>query len=137
MLKNFISSYFIKLLFEYIDEKQKLKLIKYNKSLQKNININIINYQFFSEKYIIYESKGIGKEYNVYYDILIFEGEYLNGERNGKGKEYWGDFLEFEGEYFKGKRHGKGKQYSAENSLEFEGNYLNGQKKWKRNKILS
>ena len=32
--------------------------------------------------------------------LLKFEGEYLNGERNGKGKEYYdnGD-LKFEGEY--------------------------------------
>ena len=31
---------------------------------------------------------------------LCFEGEYLNGERNGKGKEYYHNGkLEFEGEY--------------------------------------
>ena len=31
---------------------------------------------------------------------LQFEGEYLNGKRNGKGKEYWNDGkLKFEGEY--------------------------------------
>ena len=88
MLKNIKSSYFIKLLFEYVVEKQKLKIVKYNKCFQKNINLNIINYKFFSGKYIIYESNGIRKEYDGYYDTLIFEGEYLNGERNGKGKEY-------------------------------------------------
>ena len=39
------------------------------------------------------------KEYN-YKGILIFEGEYLNGKRNGKGKEYYYDEkLKFEGEY--------------------------------------
>ena len=66
--------------------KKKLKVVKYNKSLQKNIDINIINYKHFSGRYIIYESNGIGKEYEGYNDILLFEGEYLNGERNGKGK---------------------------------------------------
>ena len=36
---------------------------------------------------------------------LIFEGEYLNGERNGKGKEYnYDGGLIFEGEYLNGKR---------------------------------
>ena len=31
---------------------------------------------------------------------LKFEGEYLNGKRNGKGKEYYyNGKLEFEGEY--------------------------------------
>ena len=51
---------------------------------------------------------GKGKEYK--YDKLIFEGEYLNAERHGKGKEYnlIGNLL-YEGEYLKGKRHGKGK----------------------------
>ena len=39
---------------------------------------------FISGKYIIYESEKKGKEYNGYTDDLIFEGEYLNGKRNGK-----------------------------------------------------
>ena len=40
---------------------------------------------------------------------MIFEGEYKNGKRNGKGKEYStdGDLI-FEGEYKNGKRNGKG-----------------------------
>ena len=64
MLKNIKSSYFIELIYSFIDEGQKLKIIKYNKSLQKNINISIINYKYFKGKYIKYESKGIGKEYD-------------------------------------------------------------------------
>ena len=89
MLKNVKSSYFITLIFSYIEEGKKLKLlIKYNQNLQKNLNINIINYKFFKRNYIIYESNRFGKEYNGYLDYLIYEGEFLNGERNGKGKEY-------------------------------------------------
>ena len=44
---------------------------------------------------------------------LLYEGEYLNGEWNGKGKEYGFDGkIKFEGEYLKGKRwSGKGKEY--------------------------
>ena len=35
--------------------------------------------------------------------ILEFEGEYLKGERNGKGREYYDNCkLKFEGEYLKG-----------------------------------
>ena len=86
MLKNIKSIYFIKFIFAHVDEKQKLKIVKCNKSLQKNIDISIINYKLFTGKYIIYESNRIGKEYFGYDDILIFEGEYLNGKRNGKGK---------------------------------------------------
>ena len=42
---------------------------------------------------------------------LIFEGEYLNGKRHGKGKEYDNNKIIFEGEYLNGKKHGKGKEY--------------------------
>ena len=41
---------------------------------------------------------------------MEFEGEYLNGKRNGKGKEFYdSETLKFEGEYLDGKRwNGKG-----------------------------
>ena len=85
MLKNVKASYFLRVLFSYMDEKQKLELIRYNKSLQENMNISLINYKLFSGKYIEYESNSKGKEYN-YDNILLFEGEYLNGKRwTGKG----------------------------------------------------
>ena len=74
------------------------------------------------------EKNGIGNEYDDY--KLVFEGEYLNGKRNGKGTEfgYYGK-LEFEGEYKEGKRNGKGKEYDPFNGkLIFEGEYLNGEK---------
>ena len=35
---------------------------------------------------------------------LLFEGDYLNGIRNGKGKEYKLNKLIFEGEYLNGGR---------------------------------
>ena len=57
----------------------------------------------------------------------MFDGEYLNGLRNGKGKEYYGNGkLKFEGEYLNCKRNGKGKEYNHLNGkLLFEGEYLN------------
>ena len=73
MLKNIKAAYFIQLLFSYVDEKQKLKIVKSNKRLQKNIGISIINYKLFTGKYIIYESIGFGKEYD-YGVNLRFEG---------------------------------------------------------------
>ena len=36
---------------------------------------------------------------------LQFEGKYLNGKRNGKGKEYWsGGELRFDGEFLDAKK---------------------------------
>ena len=132
MLKKIKSSYIYKILFSYLNEKQKLKILKYNKSFQNNINISIINYKYFTGRYIIYESNGFEKEYNGYDDALKFEGEYLNGKRNGKGKEFDSDgYLSFEGEYLNGKRNGKGKEYWDNGKLKFEGEYSNGNRNGK------
>ena len=78
---------------------------------------------------IIYELKnGTGKvkEYDDF-GKLEFEGEYLNGLRTGKGKEYYIGQLIFEGEYLNGLKNGKGKEY-YNGKLEFEGENLNGEK---------
>jgi len=135
MLKNVKSSYFLRVLFSFTNEKQKLKLIKYNKSLQRNIDINLINYKIFSGRYIIYEQNRNGKECD-YDSHIIYEGEFLKGERKGKGKEYH-EFcgtltLMFEGEYCNGLRNGKGKEYNYDGKLIFEGEYLDN-KRWKGN----
>ena len=78
---------------------------------------------------IIYELKdgnGFFIEYDVEYGERIeFEGEYKNGEKNGKGKEYFDGILVFEGEFKNGKRNGKGKEY-FDGQLVFEGEYLEG-----------
>ena len=126
MLENIKSIYFIKIIFSLLEEEIKLKIVKYNKSLQNIININIINYKLFKGKYIIYGTDKVGKEYD-FYDSLLFEGEYLDGERNGKGKEYFNGVLIYEGYYLNGKRNGRGKGYDYNSGdLEFEGEYFNG-----------
>ena len=57
--------------------------------MQKIMDLNLINYRIFSGKYIIYERKEKkGKIYDAYNDKVIYEGELLKGEKNGKGKEY-------------------------------------------------
>ena len=104
MLEKLKSYYIKKELFLYLDEVAKLKLIQYNKKLQSLININLLNYQIISGKYLKNGENGIVKEYDSFNDAFIFEGKYSNGKRNGKGKEYELDELIFEGEYINGKR---------------------------------
>ena len=142
MQKRIKAENIFKLIYSYINEAKKLKIIKYNKNLQKSLNINIINYKYFPGK-MIFELNGIGKEYNIDGFVkekgkeynedgeLVFEGEYLNGERNGEGKEYYkSNKLKFEGKYLNGKRNGKGKEYYFHDStLFFDGEYLYGYKK--------
>ena len=54
ILDNIKSTFFSRILFSHLNEKIKLKLIKYNKTLQSKINIKLINYKFYSGKYITY-----------------------------------------------------------------------------------
>ena len=97
------SSYILKTILSFLNEKQKLNMIIYNKELQKIYLVGIEEYKNISLKYRIGERNGKGKEYNISINIMIFEGEYLNGKRNGKGKEYYDNGkLKFEGEYFNG-----------------------------------
>ena len=153
MLKKIKSIFFLRKVFNYLDEKRKLNVIKYNKNLQNLINVNIINYKTLSKKIIIKEIcegkekwkiynainnsllfegeylKGIGKEYKDD-GKLLYDGEYLNGKRNGKGKTYDDNGkLIYEGEYLNGKQNGKGKVYYSDGKLMLEGEFLNG-KKW-------
>ena len=117
MLKNTKSIYILKKFFALVDEKTKLNLIKYNRNMQNILDISLINYKFFSDRYIIFEKNGKGKEYNKF-DTLVFEGEYLNGKRNGKGKEYSYGKLIFEGEYLNGNKW-NGNGYDNKNNIAY------------------
>ena len=142
------SYYFFQKLFSHVIDKTKLKLSKYNKSLQSKLDLKFINYQLFTKKYIIYESKTKGKEYS-WEGHLLYDGEYLKGERHGKGKEYfpYDNGIKFVGEFKKGKKwtgkgydlnavlvyeikEGKGhiKEYAdmSDERLIYDGDYLNG-----------
>ena len=110
--------------------------------------------------YELINGKGFVREFNNY-GRRIFKGDYLNGKRNGKGKEIKYGKLIFEGEYkdgkewngilrlytkiesnelkvveiSKGRKNGlpnvKGNEYDFNGKLEFEGEYLNGEKNGK------
>ena len=101
------------------------EFLNYDEEINEGINFReLLGFNFYFEgEYKNGERNGKGKEYNKYNE-LIFEGEYLNGIKNGKGKDY--NFLGkliFEGEYLDGKRNGKGKEYCNGNLI-FEGEYL-------------
>ena len=116
-MKNIKSLYFIKIILSYLHEKTKLEFVKYNKYVQKLIDVNIYNYRIMNN---INSTKGI-----------VWKGEYLNGKKNGKGKEKQIGEIIFEGEYLNGKRCGKGTEYGtyyAHGKILFEGEYLHGYK---------
>ena len=103
-LKDVKFFYIIKGIFSFLNEKQKLNMIIYNKTMQKMLLVDLNDYKRISGKYKIGERNGKGREYEIHKNHLLFEGEYLNGKRNGKGKEYYEGKLIYEGEYLNGKR---------------------------------
>ena len=93
MFENVKSKYILKIILSYVKEEQKLKMIKYNKKFQSIMGIYLSNYIFLSNRYIIYEKNKRGKEYRGNDDKLLYEGEFLNGRRHGKGKEYEENYI--------------------------------------------
>ena len=71
MLERIKSSYIAKSIFLNVNERLKLKIIKYNKT---NNNINEIK-----------NGKGYIISYYSGSDKLYFEGEFINGKINGNG----------------------------------------------------
>ena len=84
---------------------------------------------YLSNNAIDYEIKNGNGHIKEYDDgSFIFEGEYLNGQRNGKGKEIEsGNNVKFIGEYLNGLRNGYGKEIYPL----FIGEYLNGKRNGK------
>jgi len=89
--RNIKSFYNLNEIFSFLDQKKKLKMIIYNKQLQRMLGVNIQDYKKLSGKYKISGKNGNVKEYTLNTDKLIFEGECLNGKRNAKGKEFYNE----------------------------------------------
>ena len=68
---------------------KKLDLVCYNKSLQKSLFLNIENYKRESRKIKKGDRNGYGKINLANENILLFEGQYSDGKKNGYGKEYY------------------------------------------------
>ena len=66
-LKNVKSHYIILKFFEYMTERKSLETIKYNKRIQKRIDINIKHYKAYSEEYS-----------SIELDIIPMKGKYGN-----------------------------------------------------------
>ena len=64
-LKNVKSDYFIQKFFGYMPKRKSLETIRYNKSIQKRINININHYKAYSEEYS-----------SIELDIIPIKGKY-------------------------------------------------------------
>ena len=91
LIKAVKSRFNIKLIFSFLEQKLKQEIIRYNKKYQNLFNINIDDYKKNCKIIRIIEKNGFGKEYTLDKNRLIFEGEFKNGKKNGKGTEYFED----------------------------------------------
>ena len=71
------NDFFIQHFFDYMPKRISLKAIKYNKALQKRIEININHYKDFSEKFSSIEIEIIPKK-NKYGEFIIIKKEDIN-----------------------------------------------------------
>ena len=129
------SEYILKQIFTFLSEFQKLDLLKYNKYNQKKIKFELEHYKKESQKERKIDKDYYIKEYILGTDIKIFEGEFLNGKKNGKGKEYYyNGMLKFEGEYLNGKKV-KGKGYDMKGNLILKLNNKEGEEYYDNGKL--
>ena len=89
ILQNLKSDYFIQKFFDYIQKRRILKTIRYNKSIQKRINLNINHYKEYSEKYssIEIEIKPMENKYGRFINIKEGDEEYYHIYYNDNKKE--------------------------------------------------
>ena len=89
MFKKLKSDYFIQKIFGYIHKKKSLETIRYNKNIQKRINININHYKDYSEKYssIEIEIKPMENEYGKFINIKEEDKKYFHIYFNDNKKE--------------------------------------------------
>ena len=85
MIDKIKSAYSLDIIFSYFNENIKLNILMYNKKLLLKLHLNVKNYKNFSGIKII--NKNRRKEYLN--GQLIYDGEYKNDKKHGKGKEFY------------------------------------------------
>ena len=80
LFKNIKSDYFLEKVFNNLEKKKKLNIVKYNKNVNKRLNVNINDYKEYSEKYSSIEIEikpiePINGEYCDFFNIKTREEE--------------------------------------------------------------
>ena len=78
--ENLKSDYFVQLLFNNLEKKKLLNILKYNKTIKKRIKININDYKEYSEKYssIEIELKPINNKDGKLFNIKFGDEKYYH-----------------------------------------------------------
>ena len=78
--KNLKSDYFLRKICDYLQRKKSLEIFKYNKKIQKRLNISINNYKEYSEIYssIEIELIPVKNNYGKFINIPVNEKDYFH-----------------------------------------------------------
>ena len=110
MLFAINSSYIISDIFSLLEDRKKLKVIKYNISLQSKLECNLDFFKQISGRYLLTESINFGKEITLDNNTLVYIGGFKDKKRHGFGVEYDNlGIFKFKGEFINGKRNREGK----------------------------
>ena len=88
-LNNIKADYFLKNVFNNLEKKRTLNIVKYNKNLMKRINININDYKEYSEIYTLIEIeiKPVNNKYGKFINIKKEDEKYYHIYFNNKEEE--------------------------------------------------
>ena len=83
------TDYFLEKVFNNLEKKKSLNLVKYNKNIKNRINININNYKEYSEKYssIEIEIKPVNNKYGKFVNIKKDDEKYFHIYFNNNKEE--------------------------------------------------
>ena len=84
--ENINADYFLEKVFNILEKKKALNMVKYNKNIKKRININIYDYKEYSEKYssIEIEIKIVNNKYGEFINIKKEDEKYYHIYFNNK-----------------------------------------------------
>ena len=87
--ENLKNDYFLQKVFNNIEKKKLLNIVKYNKNIKKRINININDFKEYSEKYssIEIEIKLINNKYSKFINIKDEDEKYYHIYLNNNKEE--------------------------------------------------
>ena len=92
--KNIKADFFLEKVFNYLEKKITLKIVKYNKNLKRRINININDYKEYSEKYssieieVMPEIYSNGKFININDENKIYYHIYFDNNKEEIKRKY-------------------------------------------------
>ena len=89
IFNNLKADYFLQKVFNNLETKKSLNIIKYNNNIKKRINININNYKEYSEKYssIEIEMKPVNNKYGQIINYKKEDEKYYHIYFNNNGEE--------------------------------------------------